>query len=82
MLPYALTLAGVVSGLILLVLYFPIGIPVLLISLTALVVVAVRSRRSGEPLGTMERTRHREPTGRPRPAPSGPETANERQGQV
>lgn len=84
MLPFALSIAGVVVGIVLLVLYFPVGIPVLLIALIALLVVAVRSRRPGESLGTLERTRTRshEPTGKPRPASSGPETANERQGQV
>lgn len=82
MLPFALSIFGVVVGLVLLVLYFPVGIPVILISVIALLVVALRSRRSGEPLGTMERTKKGEPTGRPRPASSGPETANERQGQI
>ena len=82
MMPFALSIFGLVVGIVLLVVYFPIGIPVFLIALVALLVVAVRSRRGGETLGTMERTRGREPTGRPRPATSGPDTANERQGQL
>lgn len=82
MMPFALTLGLLVAGLLLLLVYAPIGLPVIVIALIALVVALVRSRGGGEPIGTRERTRRREPTGEVRPSPGGPETANQRQGQV
>lgn len=82
MLPFALTLFGLVVGVLLLLVYAPVGLPIIVLALIGLVVALSRSRKGGEPLGTVERSKHGEPTGRPRPAPSGPETANQRQGQL
>jgi hypothetical protein len=39
------------------------------------------ARKSGEPVGAIERGRRREPTGVPRSSSAGAETANERVGQ-
>ncbi len=82
MVPVALTIFGLVVGALLLLLYAPVGIPIIVIALIGLVVALTRSRKGGEPLGTVERSKRGEPTGRPRPATTGPETANHRQGQV
>ena len=82
MLPFALTLFGLVIGALLLVVYLPVGLPVVIIALIGLAVVATRSFKGGEAPGTMEREIKSEPTGQPRPTTTGPETANHRQGQV
>jgi hypothetical protein len=47
----------------------------------AAAVYVVLSRRHGAPIGTVDRTRRVEPTGRPRAAHGGAETANRRTGQ-
>jgi len=82
MLPFALTLFGLAVGALLLFVYLPIGFPVVIIALIGLVVVAIRSFKGEKALGTIERERKVEPTGQPRPSTTGPETANQRQGQV
>lgn len=82
MMPFALTLGALVAGVLLLFVYFPIGLPLLLLGLVAMVVTLVRSRGSGNAIGTRERTKRREPTGEVRPPSGGPDTANERQGQL
>lgn len=59
------------------------GIPVLVLGLLGFGVYMLAARREeGSQLGTTERTKGPEPTGRPRMASGSAETANERQGQV
>jgi hypothetical protein len=81
MMPFALTLGLLVVGVLLLFVYFPIGLPLLLLGLL---------RRPSRSCARERREvdRHagaheaREPTGEVRPPSGGPDTANERQGQI
>ncbi|HEX8104676.1 MAG TPA: hypothetical protein VF533_18810 [Solirubrobacteraceae bacterium] len=57
------------------------GVPVLVLSLIGFAVYLAFAKKE-EGIGTMEKTRGPEPTGRPRMATGSAETANERQGQV
>ena len=58
------------------------GLPLLLIAGVLLLMHVMASRKSGGPdAGAIERGRRKEPTGTPRKASGGAETANERVGQ-
>ncbi len=58
------------------------GIPVLVLSLLGFAVYLATAKKENAALGTIEKNRGPEPTGRPRMATGSAETANERQGQV
>jgi hypothetical protein len=59
------------------------GIPILAAAgLLMLIQVAAARKRKGSLVGTVERSRRPEPTGAPRKASGGAETANERVGQA
>ena len=58
------------------------GLPVVVLIVIAIAAYFARSRKEGEPLGTMERKKKVEPSGRPRAATGGGDTANERVGQA
>jgi hypothetical protein len=58
------------------------GLPILLAAAVLVLIHVIGSRKSAGPgAGTVERARSAEPTGAPRTAGSGAETANERVGQ-
>lgn len=57
------------------------GIPIAIVAVLLLVAIFVRARQKDPTLGTWERGRGVEPTGTPRKARGGAETANERVGQ-
>ncbi len=57
------------------------GMPFSLIIGAILIAYVLSARKSGQPVATVERGRRQEPTGMPRKASSGAETANERVGQ-
>ncbi len=57
------------------------GMPFSIFIAAILIGYVISARRSGQPVATVERGRKQEPTGMPRKASSGAETANERVGQ-
>ncbi len=58
------------------------GFPVLVLSLLGFAAYMATAKKESASLGTFDKTKGPEPTGRPRMAHGGAETANERQGQV
>ena len=72
-------LVGAVLSVIALLVFSIWGLPVVAIVLVGLLAYVVAGRRRDGGVGTIERGRRPEPTGRPRKA-SGPETTNERVG--
>jgi len=57
------------------------GLPVVAVAVLAAVVFLLVGRKGDSSIGTIERGRKVEPTGRPRKASGGAETANDRVGQ-
>jgi hypothetical protein len=75
---------GVVFGAIVIVVFLVAtwwGGIIALVVLGALLLYMAIARREDRSVGTIERGRRREPTGRVRAGGSGAETANQRQGQ-
>ncbi len=58
------------------------GFPVLILSVLGFAAYMATAKKENAALGTIEKTKGPEPTGRPRMATGSAETANERQGQV
>ena len=58
------------------------GFPVLVLSALGFAAYLATARKENPALGTIEKNKGPEPTGRPRMATGSAETANERQGQV
>ncbi len=58
------------------------GMPFSLVIGAVLIAYLLSARKHGESVATVERGRRQEPTGMPRKASSGTETANERVGQA
>lgn len=79
---FALILAGLVLSAVSVALFSVWGLPVVLLSVLAVAGYLAVARKDGTSVGTMERAKAPEPTGMPRAAAGGAETANERQGQV
>lgn len=75
-------LAALLIGGISLVAFGVWGVPVLVLSLIGFAVYLALAKKESASLGTIEKNKGPEPTGRPRMAHGGAETANERQGQV
>ena len=75
---FALLVGGVLSVFALLV-FSVWGLPVVVVVVVGLLAYLVAGRRRDASVGTIERGRRPEPTGRPRKA-SGGETTNERVG--
>ena len=71
----------VILGIVAVVLFGVWGFPVVLLAILVGVGYLIAARRSDSSIGTIERGRKIEPTGKPRKA-SGGDTANERVGQV
>jgi len=82
MVAFALILAALVLIVLAVSVFSVWGIPVAVVIVIGLAVSLVSARKRGSSLGTVERTKKPEPTGRPRPASGSAETANHRQGQV
>ena len=57
------------------------GVPVLVLSVLGFAIYLAAAKKENAALGTIEKNRGPEPTGRPRMATGSAETANERQGQ-
>ena len=79
---FALILAGLVLSAVSVALFSIWGLPVVLLSVLAVAGYLAAARKEGSDVGTMERAKVKEPTGMPRSASGGTETANERQGQI
>jgi hypothetical protein len=79
---FALILAGLVLGVLSVALFSIWGLPIALLIVIGLAVALATAKKNDRSLGTIERTKRPEPTGRPRPASGSAETANHRQGQV
>ncbi len=75
-------LATVVLGAIAIVVFGVWGFPFTLVIAAVAIAYVVSARKRNGSVATVERGRTQEPTGMPRKAPGGAETANERIGQV
>ena len=75
-------LAALLIGGISLAAFGVYGVPVLVLSLLGFAVYLALAKKESSSLGTIEKNKGPEPTGRPRMATGSAETANERQGQV
>lgn len=85
MLVFGLIIAVLVLGVLAVSIFSIYGIPVvllLLLGLGAFLLVGSKKKGGLSELGTIERTKRHEPTGRPRPSTGNTDTANHRQGQV
>ncbi len=82
MLVFALILAGLVLSAVSVAFFSIWGLPVVLLTVLAIAGYLAAARKEGSSVATIERAKVKEPTGMPRSASGGSQTANERQGQV
>ena len=75
-------IATVVVGALALALFSIWGLPVVVAAVIVLGLYLAIGRRGDGSVGTIEKQRQPEPTGQPRKASAGTETANERVGQA
>ncbi|CAA9470759.1 MAG: hypothetical protein AVDCRST_MAG30-89 [uncultured Solirubrobacteraceae bacterium] len=79
---FALIIAGLVLSALSVAFFSVWGLPVVLLSVLVIAGYLAVARKEGAPVVSMERAKPKEPTGMPRSAGGGAETANQRQGQV
>ncbi len=75
-------LATVILGALSVVIFGIWGLPVMLVIVPAAIAYVLAARKRDGSVATIERGRPQEPTGMPRKAPGGADTANERVGQA
>jgi hypothetical protein len=73
-------LVGAVLSVVALLIFSVWGLPVVAVVVLALVAYLIAGRRGDGSVGTIERGRRPEPTGRPRKATGGAQPTNERVG--
>ncbi len=79
---FALILAGLVLSAVSVALFSIWGLPVVLLTVLVIAGYFAAARKEGSSVATIERAKVKEPSGMPRSASGGAQTANERQGQV
>lgn len=82
MVAFALLLFGIIVGALSVALFSVWGAPVVLLIVLGVVAYLTLGRKGDKSLGTIERSKRHEPTGRPRAASGSADTANRRQGQL